>query len=712
MNGNHGQSLTTIGSRDLAAIGHHHSHGQDRLDLADSFAFFRRHALLILGTTTLVLLVALAASLLMPKTYRAKAVVMLVGNAAQAGQADPTRAGQVAISNELVETQAEVITSRDMAERVVDRLDLDKGMNAQQRETLVTDLDQKVGAERTGESYALAIHYDARTPGEAALIANTFAQQYSQWDLLTEQQRNADTRKSMEGRLIQLRAQAQADTQALQQYRIANNLLSTSGASLTEQEISNYNQEVAKAKAEAAEDEARLNTALRQLKSGSNGDDVGEALGSQVVSGMRAQETQLAGQVASLSARYGQNHPELIRTRSQLAEVRQQIQAEIGRVVSNLRAKADVSNQRLTSLTASLGTAQSKLSQNNAAMVGLTGLERNAAASQAIYDNYLSSYKQLLAAEGTERPNARVLTWASPPRTPLSPNLKLNMALAAVIGLGLGILAAYVAEALLQGLTTPEQVEDLTGQPFLASIPLLSSVGTGQSQTMSAIRDEPYSVFTEAFRALGTSLDMSTHGSAKVVAITSALPGEGKTVVSSCLAHIYATSGLRTVLIDCDLRRQGISRLLNLRSRQNGLLEVLDGRTKVNFKGVDNEEFVFWTLPIIPSDEDGEQLIAGQPFADLLEQLRGQFDRIVLDLPPVLPVAYTRTVAARADTVVMIAHWRKTSAFALRAALRRLPPDQVNVAGVALNQVDMRRRAYFGRLDPAFYYKKYREYYA
>src|SRR5690606_40052534 len=127
------------------------------------------------------------------------------------------------------------------------------------------------------------------------------------------------------------------------------------------------------------------------------GDDVGEALGSSVVSSLRQQEATLAGEVASLSSRYGANHPELIRAREQLDDVRGQIQAEIERVISNLRAKRNVSQQRLASLSGSLAQARGQLSQNNAAMVGLDELQRNAEVSQGLYETYLNSYKQLVA---------------------------------------------------------------------------------------------------------------------------------------------------------------------------------------------------------------------------------------------------------------------------------------------------------------------------
>lgn len=699
------------GSREIATIGEYRAGGQDRLDLTESFSFFSRRKGLILGTTLVMILAALVASLILPKTYRAHTVVMLTDEASAVGQAAPTQNGQAMISNQLVDTQVEVITSRGMAERVASALQHGAELSTQARNELIDTLEENVSVHRNAVSYALTINYDAPSPEEAARNANLFAKNFTGWELQSDRERNAQARRDLEDRINQLRGQAQSDTQALQQYRIANNLLSTTGASLTEQEITNYEQEVARAKAAAAEDEARLNTAQAQLRSGSSGDDVGEALNSQVISALRGQEGQLAGQVANLSARYGPSHPELIRAKSELAEVRQQIQAQIGRVVSNLKAAADVSNQRLASLRASLGSARAKLSQNNSAMVGLSELQRSAEASQSIYETYLNSYKQLLAAEGTERPSAKVLTWATPPKEPVFPNLKLNLALALVIGLGVGVLIAYVVESLFHGLTSPEDVESATGVRFLASIPLLASVDSAQPHAIEEIRDEPSSAFTEAFRTLATSIDLASGSAPQVIAVSSALQGEGKTVISCCLSHIYATSGLKTILIDCDLRRQGISRLLDLRSKRSGLMEVLEAKSTINFDDIDHD-FVFWTLPLLPSEEEHEHLLTGQPFIDLIAQLRNNFDRIVLDLPPVLPISYTRILASRADAVVMAAHWRKTSSFALRAALRRLPEDQVNVAGVVLSQVDLRRRAYFKPLDPSFYYKQYREYYA
>lgn len=683
----------------------------DRLDLSGSISFFQRRFKLIVIVICLSVMAGLAISLLSEKTYTAKATVMLTNEANAAVRNPGTSDGRAIISSELVDTQVEIITSREMVERVAKANGLDKGLTAGQRRALITDMRENLSAERAGKSFALAIMFEAPDGQLAAETVNEFAKQYSEWELLDDQERNTQARKLIQSRLVELRTQANADTKQLQQYRIANNLLSTSGTSLTEQEISTYNQEVTRARAEAAEADARLRTALAQLRSGSNGDDVGEALGSSVISSLRLQEAQNAAEVANLGARYGANHPQLIRAQSQLGEVKSQIQAEINRVISNLRAKRDVSAQRLGSLTGSLAIARGKLSQNNAAMVGLSELERSAEASKGIYESYLSRYKELLAAEGSERPNARILTLANAPTLPTSPNLPLNLALSLAIGLGLGILAAYVVESIFHGITTPDEIEGGLGERYLASIPLLKSVETKIPHAVSAIQQSPHSAFAESFRTLGTSIEQAFVGDEQVIAITSALPDEGKTVTSCCLSYVLAQSGKRTMLIDCDTRRSGISRLLDMQSHENSLTEILNGTKKLNLDRLDDDR-IFCVLPLNPSDIDSDHLLMGPAFTNLLEQLRTRFDRIILDLPPILPIASTPVLASRADVVVVMAHWRKTSIHALRTALKRMPPDKVNLVGVALNQVDLRRKAFFDREDPAFYYKKYSEYYS
>lgn len=683
----------------------------DRMDLTESIGFFQRHLKFIAIVAVVGLAIGALLSLLSGRTYLAESTVMLTDDAAIVAQSTAATTAQPTRTSEVVETQIQIISSQEMIKRVIATLDLDDGLDREGQQALMGELQRNVGARRSGDSYVLTISYIGKDAALAAQIANEFARQFVNWNLSAERERNKEARAIVEMRLAELRDQAQADTQALQQYRIRNNLLSTSGASLTEQEISTYNQEVTTARAAAAEDRARLQTALAQLRSGSNGDDVGEALGSAVITSLRSQESAAATAVAELSAKYGPNHPQLIQADSQLAEVRRRIDAEIERVISNLRAKQAVSAQRLGSLTGSLASARDKLTQNNDAMVGLSELERAAEASQGIYETYLNRFKELIAAEGSEKPDARVLNWAQAPVMPHSPNIPLNLGLALVIGLGLGVLGAYIKEALFNGISTPDELDRELGLHCLASIPLLSSIDGGPSHPAKAIQEAPKSAFAESFRSLGAAIDLATNGEAQVIAITSALPDEGKTVISCCLASVLAAGGHRTMLIDCDLRRQGISRLLNMQEGQKGLVDVLNGSAPIDLEQFVGDD-VFCVLPLSPSREEPEHLLRGQEFVDLLDQLRGHFDRIILDLPPVLPIAATQILASRADVVVLATKWRQTSRHAIKAALRRLPPEHVNVLGAVLSSVDMSRKQFLNPHDPYFYYSKYKEYYA
>lgn len=704
-------SAYSDGGRNLVNVGQTLPAQMDRIDLTDSLAFFRRRLGLIAAIIAVALIIGAALSLSQPKTFTAEALVSLQApRENDAANGLPSDSGPIA-SSAYVDTQVEIITSREMATRVADALGLRDSTDPQVEREAIDELQSNVSAERSGESFALSIGFESATADGAAQTVNEFSRQFTNWELNASKERTQDSIGTVKSRLDELRVQAQSDTAALQQYRIANNLLSSSGASLTEQEISVYNQRVSEARAEAAEDQARLNTALSQLRSGSSGDDVGEALGSPVISSLRGQEALAAGEVASLSSRYGPNYPQLIQKRSELSDVRQQIASEIGRVISNLKAQQAVSQQRLSSLTQSLGQASAKLSQNNSAMVGLTELERNAEVSQGLYETYLNNYQNLVASDGTERPNARILSLAEAPYLPSSPNIPMNMVLALIIGMGAGLLVAYILESLSNVITGSDQIERRLGQRYLGAMPLLKTVSKDEKNPVTAIGNAPKSVFAEAFRSLRTSIDQAGNGRIKTLAITSALPDEGKTTTAVCLAQIMAMSGERTLLIDFDEVKRGVSELLDLPRERPGLTELLNREKTLDEVLLQASPFLS-ILPIRPTDDPTGNLEADAEIDLLLTQLRRQFQRIVIDLPPVLPIAAARRLAEKADATVMVVRWRKTSIGAIESALHAMPASRINLLGVAVSQVDVRRRSQFNRTDPSFYYDQYSEYHA
>ncbi len=718
------------------------------LDLRRVYVAFRRRLRLFVAVVVAVLLTSFMVTFQATPKYTATASVMLDTRKERVSNVEEVLSGLPADSS-AVDTEVEVLKSRQLAERVVKSLNLEKdpefnsalrkpsgvkmviggigslvgakapdtklltATQAQRRhEQIVDRLLGGLSVKRAGLTYVIKVNYESESPAKAAQIANKFSELY----LLEQMEAKFDATQQatnwLNSRLGELRGQVQADDAAVQQYKISNNLLSSSGTSLTEQEISNYNLTLSQARAQVAEDQARLSTARAQLSRGSTGDDVGEALSSPVVQQLRQQRATLSAQVADLQGRYGDRHPEMLKAKRQLSDIDGQIQQEIQRIISNLQAKAQVSAQRASAVSGSLGGAKGTLAANSRATVRLNELQRTADASRTLYESYLNRYKETSTQQGIEQSDARVVSKAKISTNQSSPKVGLNLALGVLLALGSGVGAIILAEMLDAGLATAEDVERRLETSYLGAVPLLASVSEGSSVSpINYVVEKPLSSFSEAFRNLRASILYSRLGQpVKVVAVTSALPGEGKTTTSLCLARSSALQGLRTVIVDCDLRRRTVNRMLDAEPA-SGLIEVLGGEISLDealiFDSLSGASF----LPLAKTSFTPKDVFGTHAMDKLLTDLRSRFDLVILDTAPLLPVADTRVLAPKADVVVFLARWRKTPQHAIEAAFRLLSGTGSHIAGVALTQVDMKQQAKYGYGDPGYYYAEYKKYY-
>lgn len=718
---------------------------EDRVNLNALLNILRRRRWLFLGIAGSVFLFVALLTYLQTPLYTATAQIVIdtVKEQVTPIQEQVLQDAAGEISSAAVDTEVQVILSRELANKVVDALALDKAAafdpsltvpskisrlklwlfgtplpvsrrtydTAAQRNFVIDVLTKNLQVVRTGVTYSLLINYSSADPNFSAVVANEYAKQYSKEALERKRQANLNALTFLSRRIETLRKQAQIDTQAVQQYRIANNLLSSTAAQLTEQEVSTYNQQVAAARAGAAEDAARLSTAQQQLRSGSKGDDVGEALGSPVISSLKTQRAQLGSQLADLKTKYGPRHPDVQKTQNQLADLDKSIQEEVNRVISNLQARVQVSNQRLASVNGSLGNARGTLATSNQALVGFDDLMRKAATSQGLYETYLSRYKEAAAQEGTEKADARVISWAQIPVWPSSPLVTLNVFLGILLGTGAGLAAAFLAELLFSGLTTGDEIETRLQVPYLGAIPLIGSLVRKAPPPIDAVILPEHVAFAETFRSLKTAVAYASDLHAQVVVVTSALPKEGKSTIAACLARVSAMENERVLLIDCDPHRRTVNGLVAT-PRDHGLIEVLRDDVPVSEALVLDEASGAWLLPLNRTRLTTGTSLAGPAMERLLNSLRADFSYIVIDAAPVLPVADTRSLAAMADATIFIARWRKTSDHAVRSAIKLLPRNRVNLAGVVLSRVDMRKQVRFGHGDASFYYDQYKEYYS
>lgn len=693
--------------------------GSDRLSLRKLVQLLRRRLWIFAGTFVLIVAVGALITLLQPKMYQADATVLLKSSGQKLEQrvTDQTGAEQMGglDGDAAVSTEIQVITSLDIARRIVASLGLTTkpallqrilgpdsepidpaNLSPEQRKQLPDDLARLVrsgiSASRVGTSYSVQITYRHSDPEIAALLANAFAEEYVKSQVVDKRQVATEAATFLSGKVEQLRQQATDDFAAVQNYRIGNGLLSNSATALTEQDISVYNQQAASARAEAAADAARLGTARAQLRGGSTGDDVGEALSSSVVSSLRIQRAQLAARIADLSSRYGDRYPDLIRAREELATLDRQIQDEIDRVISNLEAKQAVSAQRLSSLDSTLGATKGTLARNNSALVTLDDLQRRAQASQGLYESYLARYRELMAGSGTEQPEARLLSEAIPPAGPYSPKLFLNLLLAGMVGLVAGLIVAIWAELQYEGLTTSDDIEKRIGLSFLGLVPENGSLEKHADSPLATLSEMPNSILAESIRAIFAATHIPISGRAKVLAITSALPGEGKTALTAMLGHTASAMGARTAIVDCDVLQRGLSRL-NETTSGNGLREVIAGECKLDEALRYSHDGRLAVLPISSRARAGERLTDNAAIQGVLAQLKDKFDLVLLDCPPLLAIAEAREIAGLGDGVLLTVRWRKTAEDAVRAAARLLPPHLSSYIGIVLSRVNLRKQS-------------------
>jgi capsular exopolysaccharide synthesis family protein len=298
---------------------------------------------------------------------------------------------------------------------------------------------------------------------------------------------------------------------------------------------------------------------------------------------------------------------------------------------------------------------------------------------------------------------ARMQSEAAVPTSRSSPNLKIAFLLSIGLGLALGLAAGFLAETLDEGFRTSEEIERKTGVAALANVPKLRrsdlrSLPPNSQHPAGYLVERQMSAFTEALRVLRTTILFgAAQPRAQVVAISSALPDEGKTTVSLCLARVSALSGQKVLLIDCDLRRRTLKDVLGLEPPL-GLLQVLSGEANWRKAIYVDEASGMHLLPLKDSGFTPKDVFGSEAMTHLVNELRGMFDLIILDCAPVLAVAETRVIVTHADCTVLVARWEKTPIRAVRSALQQLQSAGANVIGIALNYIDMRVPGYAYRM--------------
>lgn len=583
---------------------------------------------------------------------------------------------------------------------------------ARLREYVINTLRRKVVVERLGTTYTIDIIVASENPWLATAIANSVADQYRVEQLEAKLEATRRANEWLEERLGDLRGEVNAKESAVQRFRAENDILEAGATTLTQQRISDFQGQKALRQAELDEAEARLSSVRAQLNAGAPADTIAEVLGSPVIRELRAQLAEVRRRKADLQTRYGPRHPDVQRVNSEEADVNSQISGEVRRIVSSLESEVGIARQRVSSLNRSIAAARGSLTQNNSAQVRLNELQREAEASQTLYEDFLARFKQTNEQNDLAQADARILSAATVPGQPTSPKPALNLILAFLFG---GVVAgalALLAELFDNHVSTSEDVERMFKVPSIGAIPLLPNLNVfGKPKTSPAdyLVENPLSAFAESIRNLRASIIFADlDQAAKTVAISSSLPDEGKTSLVFCLGRMSAMSGSRTLIIDGDFRRRQLTEAVGIEPK-GGFIEHLFGEISLQDSIFIDEKTGLEVLPLTDNRNTPRDVFGSRVFDALLEELKQTYDLIIIDTGPILLMAESRVVASKVDQVIVAARWRSTSRQALQQTLGVLKEFNANVAGVVLTFVDLRRRRHhnYGNAN----YKAYSKYY-
>jgi len=692
------------------------------IDLVSFLRVLKIRKEIIVGTATIFIALTLVMLLRITPLYSSSSIVML--NQQKNNVADVTSVLSGLPTDQTgMQNQVEILTSRDLAQRVIDKLNLKEdpdfadtgnsfarrlfsalpwiaGTKVQddtqkvdrRRNSMIERFEKRLSVEPIGLSTAIRVTYQSPDASESARIDNAIGDAYVEDQLNAKFEATQKATRWLADRIQELSQQAQTADAAVQKYREENGLAETvAGGSVADQQTTDISAQLVVAKSDLAEKQA-IYAHVSALARAGHAADISQAVNSPLIANLRGQEADLSRQEADLSSRYGPRNPKLLDVQSQKLNLDAKINEEVSRIVQGVANDVAIAQAHVSSLQSSLSQAMGQSGIQNELKVKLTQLQSAASSAKSMYEAFLARLNQTQDQEGIETSDARIISAAEIPLAPSYPNKPLVIIATVPIGLLLGLMLAYMMEWLDAGFRTPFQAEAMLGLPVLATIPELQRSTHAKRDPAGQVIEKPTSAFSESIHGLKLSLMLTGTGqAAKVILVTSSVPNEGKTVTALALARLASKSGLKTVLLDGDMRRPKVAAAASLRVLEFGLEAALRGDKALPSCLAKDPSSEVKILSCVEKVMNPSEILASEKMAEIITRLRGAFDLVIVDSSPVLPVHDTKILCRVADAVLFVVRWVKTPRESVANALRTLADVKAPMAGIVLTRAHMRR---------------------
>jgi len=665
--------------------------------------------LIVVGTLALAVIV----TLLQTPRYTADTTLQINDQSAQIfGKQDDTMQDPVVAASDtdrFLQTQVDILKSRALAERVAQKLRLVGNAKfydamgvpqpsgtlsrAELEDLTVRTIEGARDVDLPRNTRLATVSFISTQPELAAQIANTFASEFIQTNLQRRFDSSAYAREFISGQLSEARAKLESSERELNAYARQAGLIrdrdATStgpnqggrvGNSVTTTSLLEVNSSANQAEAARIAIEGRW-----RLVSGSNALSSPDVLANPAISTLLAERARDMAELEKQRANHLEDYPAVQQLKAQVGVIDAQIQSVAQSIRTSIKQQYDAALAAEDSLKGKVSELKGSSLAEQDQLVQYRLLEREADTNRTVYEGLLQRYKELNAAAGISASNISIIDPAIAPIRPSSPVILRNLLLALVVGIGSAAAFIFLRTQLDDSVKVPEDVEGKLQMALLGVIPLTEELD------LNLAMEDPKSPISEGYNSLRSALLYSTPtGLPKTLLVTSSQPSEGKSTTSLAIAKGIARLGRSVVLLDVDLRRPALHRVIPTLGSDNsrGISSILTAQSTVDeaIRDTDVEHLkVITSGPIPPSPTE---LLSSSRMSQLIEELSARFDLVLLDSPPVLGLADSPLMAALVDSVIIVIQSDRSRRGSLKASLRRLRNMRTNILGGVLTKFD------------------------
>lgn len=707
------------------------------IDLTHYWYLLRQYAFRLFVLALVISVIAVLIAFTLQPVYKATTSILIESKEAKVVAIEDVY-GLANDSKEYLLTQYKLLESRELAERVVRKLDL---VNTQEfnpyfkhtGETsfftdmlsfvrgqsaaddiltqadifaaTVKELHRSISVSPVRKTQLVNVSVESSNAQLAARCANTLAQSYIELQLDAKAGVNKQASTWLSKRLTELKSKLKQSQERLQAYQKEHNLIDVKGSgTLVTKELETITAGLVSARTKRLE----LQSTYEKLKrtdsqTAQKLSTLPAVLRHPLVQELRSNEIKGELKISELSKRYGPKHPKMIAAHSELEAAKNATLIQMRRIADGIKNDYLAALDNEKSLEAALEDVKAKIRHINRFESKMNEFVREVDTNKELYKTFYSRVRETNVTDDLQVANARIIDSAIVPKKPVRPNKKLIMALAFVLTFLLGFALVFLYDMLNATIKTPDDVDHKLGVAMLGLVPLIS---TGdKSEWAFSMADNADKRFCEAIRTVRTSITLATMGEpSQVLMITSSVPEEGKSTTVINLASAYTQMDEKVLLIDADMRRPKIANELRLEKRNIGLSDVINEPQKV----ADAVQHVArLNLDVMASGSDCSnplELLSSSNFVELLQQLRQQYDRIFIDTAPLQSVSDALYLNTLVDASIYIVKSDCTQDKYIKNGLTRLQKTEGHLLGVVLNQVDVDKQKKLGATVYSGYY--------